>query len=330
MNFQGNDFLRVVCLGLLLPVVVCVAAVRMGKQEQPPIPSSTGKQTMPSTDQPAPEQQMRVFVLQGDQMAEMDLETYLVGVVLAEMPASFETEALKAQAVAARTYTIKHCTNSDRHENSVICTDHTCCQAYIEPREYVSAGGSWSSVERVQQAVADTRGMVLVYGKDLIEATYFSCAGGMTEDAAAVWGQDLPYLQAVVSPGEENAEHYTDSKTFTPEQFQIALGIRLTGPVGSWFGDVTFTEGGGVNTLTIGGVAYRGTTLRTLLELRSTAFTISVTDDVITFHTKGYGHRVGMSQYGANAMALTGKDFRQILTHYYSGAEIVHYDLQNK
>jgi stage II sporulation protein D len=227
--------------------------------------------------------------------------------------------------VAARTYTIKHCQEDLRHGENIICTEHSCCQAFIDPRDYVRDGGSWSSVERVRQAVTDTVGQVLVYDGELIVATYFSCAGGLTEDAAAVWGQEVPYLQSVPSPGEEKATYYIDSKTFTAQQFQTALGIRLKGEVSSWFGEVTFTDGGGVKTMEIGGVSYRGTTLRTLLELRSTAFSVSFQDDTVTFHTRGFGHRVGMSQYGANAMAEEGRTYQEILAHYYCGTEIVHY-----
>ncbi len=319
-----------VSLGVLLPVLLLLIVFAVDKNDGVKDPSKGNDQTTSSTDAASPQKTLEISVLYGGQTQSMELEAYLVGVVLAEMPASFELEALKAQAVAARTYTIKHCTQDGRHGENTICTDHTCCQAYIDPRDYVSGGGSWSSVERVQQVVTDTAGQVLVYDRELIMATYFSCAGGITEDAVAVWGQDLPYLQSVISPGEEDTVFYTDAKTFTAQEFQTALGIRLTGPIGTWFGDVTFTDGGGVKTLTIGGVSYRGTTLRTLLGLRSTAFSVSVADDTVTFHTRGYGHRVGMSQYGANAMAKAGKHYQQILTHYYTDTEIVHYFEENE
>lgn len=325
MNFQGNDFLRILCLGVLLPLALYWLVYVSGSSGQQTLPPQGNEQTMPSTNTTTDEIQQQVFVLYGEKVWPMDLEAYLVGVVLAEMPASFEMEALKAQAVAARTYTIKHCAEDARHGSNTICTDHTCCQAYIDPQDYVSRGGSVSSVERVRFAVLDTAGMVLMYDEELIMATYFSCSGGITEDAAAVWGQSFPYLQSVRSPGEEDTAFFTDSKTFTAEQFEKALGIRLEGSVATWFGDVTYTAGGGVQTMTIGGVAYRGTTLRTLLELRSTAFTVSVEGDTITFHTRGYGHRVGMSQYGANAMAKMGKSYSEILGHYYTGAKIVQF-----
>ena len=328
MNFQGKDYFRLLCLGVLLPVALILAALHLGQRETLPPEASDGESTLP-TD-PQEEEPLLISVLTGGVQQQMELESYLVGVVLAEMPASFGVEALRAQAVAARTYTLRHCRVHPRHGENAVCTDHTCCQAYIDPADYVRAGGSRSSVERVRQAVGDTTGLVLIFEGKLIEATYFSCSGGLTEDAVAVWGQDVPYLQSVPSPGEETASFFTDSKTVSAEDLQSALGVRLTGPVSSWFGDVTFTEGGGVDTVVIGGVAYRGTTVRTLLQLRSTAFSVSFSEDAVTFHTRGYGHRVGMSQYGANAMAAEGKTCGDILAHYYPGTELVQYSLELK
>jgi stage II sporulation protein D len=323
LNLQGTDWFRILCLGVLVPLLLFLSLhCCTEKPSEPDTPAGTE----PTTTTQQPISKRHIWVLSDGQMRQMELEVYLVGVVLAEMPASFEAEALRAQAVAARTYTIKHCMDNVRHGKNAICTDHTCCQAFITPELYVQNGGSWSSVNRIEQAVHDTMGLVLMYGGEPILATYFSCAGGLTEDAAAVWGQDIPYLQSVSSPGEEAAAHYTDSKTFTAQQLQEALCVRLPGSVDTWFGEIVYTQGGGVATIEIGGVAYRGTTIRTLLGLRSTAFSVTVSKDTVTFHTRGYGHRVGMSQYGANAMAATGKTFQQILKHYYTGAAIVHYN----
>ena len=138
-----------------------------------------------------------------------------------------------------------------------------------------------------------------------------------------MWGADFPYLRAVDSPGEEAAPHDTDTVTFTPQAFQNALGRSLSGSPGTWFGPVTYTDGGGVDTMVIAGEVYGGTQLRSLLSLRSTAFTVAATDTQITVTTKGYGHRVGMSQYGADAMAATGSSYAEILAHYYPGTELV-------
>jgi stage II sporulation protein D len=177
-------------------------------------------------------------------------------------------------------------------------------------------------VEKSRSALQETAAQVIRYDGDLILASYFSCSGGITEDAKAVWGQDYPYLRSVESPGEEKAAWFSDQKEFTIEAFEEALGISLTGVPGSWFGVITYTRGGGVRTADICGTIFQGTDLRKKLGLRSTAITFSASEHVITVYTRGNGHRVGMSQYGADAMALSGSNYRQILTHYYPGTVV--------
>ena len=315
-------------MGLALPAVMLTAAVGLTLSRVTEDPQIQTSPTEPETV--AQVTRTRIGVLTGEgTVEEMDLEEYLVGVVLAERPVSFEPEAQKAQAVVARTFTLRS-QQGGKHETAAVCMDSGCCQAYIAPEEYLVKGGTQEGIDKMRAAVEATAGQVLTYEGELIEATYFSCSGGSTEDAVAVWGQDVPYLQSVPSPGEETASFFTDSKTVSAEDLQSALGVRLTGPVSTWFGDVTFTEGGGVDTVVIGGVAYRGTTVRTLLQLRSTAFSVSFSEDAVTFHTRGYGHRVGMSQYGANAMAAEGKTCGDILAHYYPGTELVQYSLELK
>ena len=159
---------------------------------------------------------------------------------------------------------------------------------------------------------------------------YFACSGGRTEAAAAVWGTDVPYLQAVDSPGEEQAASYTGQVDVSFADFCSILqaqdpAVTLTGTAASWFGDVTQTPGGGVATTVIGGRPFTGTQLRQLFGLNSTCFTVAVTQDGIEFTTKGKGHRVGMSQYGAQAMAQAGSDYAAILQHYYTGATLTVY-----
>lgn len=274
------------------------------------------------TTEPPPEAESQtVRVWDGEETTEKTLESYLVGVVLGEMPADFELEALKAQAVVARTYTCRRLL-SPKHESAQVCTDPACCQAYVSKNTYLQSGGTQEGIDRVCQAVEETAGQVLRYQGELIEATYFSYSGGRTEDAAAVWGTDVPYLQSVDSPGEEQATHYIDTVTFTAREFQEKLDLSLTKPVENWLGKVTYTAGGGVATMEIGGREFTGTELRKKLGLRSTAFVMTALQDSITVTTKGFGHRVGMSQYGAEAMAVQGSDYRQILAHYYLGTEL--------
>ena len=242
--------------------------------------------------------------------------------MLGEMPTDFAPEALKAQSVAARTYAWKAYVTGGKHHDGSVCTQSGCCQAYIDPQQYLEQGGSLEGLAKVRQAVAATSGLVLSYQGELIEATYFSCSGGQTEDAVAVWGTDYPYLQSVESPGEEDAVHYEDVLTYSLQQFQDALGIVLPDPPEQWFSQVEYTDGGGIASVNIGGQSYTGTQLRSLLGLPSTRFSIQVSSDTVTITTNGYGHRVGMSQYGADAMAVSGSSFQEILAHYYPGTTL--------
>lgn len=310
-------------LAILLGVVVPFALYRAAEVTQP---DPTTPETVAATEATEPVSQPQaeeptVTVLMDSGVQTMLLEEYLTGVVLGEMPAAFAPEALKAQAVVARTYTLK----SKKHDDAAVCTDHACCQAYCSAADYLSAGHTQEELDKVTEAVAATKGMVLTYEDNLIDATYFSCSGGRTEDALAVWGSDVPYLQAVDSPGEEKATHYIDTVQFTAPEFQSKLGASLVGSPGSWIGAVTYTDGGGVDTIQIGDATYSGTELRQKLGLRSTAFVITAVGETVTVTTKGYGHRVGMSQYGADAMAVGGSTFSEILAHYYPGTKLTEF-----
>ena len=320
MRALAKDILIAAIMGLAVPGIVLNIAAGQLRQGTQPEPETVEKTICTSPPQAV---HLPVLVRQEDgSVSETDMDEYLVGVVLAEMPVSFEPAALEAQSVVARTYARKAWETGGKHGDGSVCTRSVCCQSYIGPEDYLAKGGTEEGLEKVRTAVAATSGQVLTYEGALIEATYFSCSGGSTEDAAAVWGTEFPYLQAVNSPGEEKAAHYTDTVSFTAEEFQNALGVSLSGSPGSWFRDVTYTDGGGVDTMVIGGTSYRGTELRTLLGLRSTAFSISTAGDTVTITTRGYGHRVGMSQYGADAMAVTGSTCAEILAHYYPGTAL--------
>lgn len=255
-------------------------------------------------------------------VTEGDLDTYIVGVVLGEMPASFSEEALKAQSVVARTYARKAYVTGGKHGDGSVCMESSCCQAYVAQEDYLQQGGHPEQVEKIRNAVQATTGQVLTYEGELIEATYFSCSGGSTEDAVAVWGREFPYLQAVESPGEENAAHYQDTVVFTPRQLEEKLGITLAGNPGTWISAISYTAGGGVDSIAIGTVYFSGIEIREKLGLRSTAFSVEARRDAVTFTTKGFGHRVGMSQYGADAMAVAGSSYEEILAHYYQGTAL--------
>lgn len=307
------------CMGCVVPWLMLSTAVLFLNRQEPEETEESAPITMETTGKDMP-----VLVRVKDGTVEADsMEAYLVGVVLAEMPAYFEPEALKAQSVVARTYAGKAYATGGKHGDGSVCTDFSCCQAYISEEEYLDRGGTQQDVEKVSSAVLATAGCVLMYEGEWVEATYFSCSGGRTEDAVAVWGTDYPYLRSVESPGEEDAPPYTDMVRFSFQEFQDALDISLSEDPGDWFGMTTYTSGGGVAAMQIGGKTYAGTQLRSLLGLRSTLFSVRVTDSYIEITTKGYGHRVGMSQYGADAMAASGSTYQEILAWYYPGTELV-------
>ena len=297
-------------MGLILPALVLNTIVALDQKEQ--VPEGSIETSQPEAV-PETKLTMRLRMPDGTTQ-EMDMDTYLVGVVAGEMPASFAPEALKAQAVVARTFTLRAFTTGGKHGDGSVCTDSTCCQAYRGDLQ-------GESLQKITTAVLETSGQVLLYEGNLIEATYFSCSGGSTEDAVAVWGTDYPYLRATVSPGEEHATHYTDTVYFSKEEFSKAFG-GLSGDAKHWIGFATYTAGGGVHSILIGGKEYKGTQIRTMLGLRSTVFTMTVEGERIKVTTKGYGHRVGMSQYGADAMAMNGSTYPEILAHYYQGTEL--------
>lgn len=312
-----KDVILSCILGFLVPGAVLSVGVAMfdGAQNQT-------EETVAQVQQEYHQNVCIPVLLDNGEVVEMEMNDYLTGVVLAEMPASFEQEAQKAQAVVARTYTVRAWKGKSKHENAAVCTDSTCCQGYVSCEAYLNRGGSQEGVDRIRAAVEATDGMVLVYEGELVEATYFSCSGGTTEDAVAVWGTDVPYLRSVESPGEEDAAYYSDSVSFSSSELGARLSREMDTDPKDWFSNVTYTAGGGVNTIDICGVRYEGTELRKLLGLRSTAFSVTVTGDTITFTTRGYGHRVGMSQYGADAMARLGASYDEILAHYYQGTHL--------
>lgn len=310
MKRRTKEILLAVFLGAVIPAIVfrvaqqCLLSERPEEEPQQPqqeVTQISSKRTIP-------------VLLQNAAVEMMDIDAYITAVVLAEMPAEFEPEALKAQAVVARTYALKRITTGNKHPQGAVCTDSACCQAFCANAE---SSKSKEAIAKVQNAVQLTCDQVLTYGGNLIEATYFSCSGGRTEDAVAVWGEEIPYLQSVESPGEENAAHYVDTVSFEAEAFCEKIGRELTGMPAEWIGEITYTTGGGVDTIYIADEPYSGVQIRSLLGLRSTAFWITAAGDTITVTTKGYGHRVGMSQYGADAMAAQGHTYQEILEHYY-------------
>lgn len=275
-------------------------------------------------------------VLHNSEIEEMTMDKYLLGVLRAEMPASFEPEALKAQAVAARTYTLCKMAEGStvRHPDADACDDITCCKAYKDADTAASEWGisALHYEEKLTRAVSETDGEIIIYDDEPVLAVFFSSAAGHTQGAGAVWNHDLPYLQSVESPEDESlVPNYHTDVCFSAQEFRDLFlaaypTAKLSGDAQSFITDLVRNEAGFVSTLCVGGVTLRGNELRTVLSLRSPTFTVDTDADSITFHVTGYGHGVGMSQYGANAMAKSGSSYTDILEHYFTGAQVVRRD----
>ncbi len=248
----------------------------------------------------------------------LDLEEYVVGVVAGEMPASFEIEALKAQAIAARSYALSKIETST--ESYDLVTDITN-QVYITTEDMQEKWGEDYDFyyDKIKNAVSATKNLVMEYEGDVISAYYFAMSNGATEDVSLVFGEARDYLKSVDSSWDESVKNFSVTTTFTKEEFCSKLSIDCSNIT---IGAIDRSSTNRVNTIVINDKEFKGTTLRTLLGLRSTDFTIDIADD-IKITTKGYGHGVGMSQYGANEMAKNGASYEEILNHYYKDIDIV-------
>ncbi len=262
---------------------------------------------------------------------ETTMADYLPGVLAAEMPASFELEALKAQAIAARTYILYQMRGTQSaHPDADVCDDFNCCAAHLTEEKLRENWGdafdaNWT---KVQQAVQETSGQYMTYGEEPIQAVFHSSSAGKTENSGSIWG-DLPYLVSVDSPETAlEVPNFIASVEVSADEFRRIIltsnqDADLSGDVSEWVGEIKMGETGRVEYATIGGVRFSGTDLRSMFGLRSTAFTLDYGGGRFVFTTTGYGHGVGMSQYGANVLAEEGYDCEEILLHYYSGVSIV-------
>ena len=306
------------------PAASASPAPTMGPSPSPtPIP--TPEPPVPA-EQAAPE---RLRVKCGNEVYDVDMEEYLVGVVAAEMPAYFEPEALKAQAVAARTYAM-YCARTGRHSDADVCTDFACCQAWHSPDTLrQNWGDSYEEhYAAVSAAVAATAGEYLSYEGEPVFAAFHASSCGATEDCGAIWNP-LPYLVSVSSPETaDTVPGYVSQLELSPLDFRDTLLYAypyadFTGEESSWVGEIIRDDSGRVSSACLGGVDISGTELRSLFSLRSTAFTLDYTGTSFLFTVTGHGHGVGMSQHGANLMAARGSDYTQILAHYYQGTALV-------
>jgi stage II sporulation protein D len=266
-----------------------------------------------------------------DEVEEVKLDDYIACVVSAEMPVSYELEALKAQAIVARTYTIYKITTSKKHDNADICDKSTCCQAWISKENRLKrwkksdAQNNWNKIIR---AVNETAGKIVTYNNKPINAFFHANSGGKTEIPFYVWGgSGYPYLQVVETSGEDAYSQYSSEAEFTKEELEKKIREKHSDfEIDLEENDcIEIKERDNSNrvvTVKIGNLNLSGVETRTLLGLRSANFTVDISNNKVNFKVIGYGHGVGMSQTGADALAKQGKNCEEIIIHFYSGVEI--------
>ena len=273
-----------------------------------------------SDDYTASGQKISVYNIKTDKVTEQNIEEYLVGVVTAEMPALYEIEALKAQAVAARSYILtKIGKDNPDHKGADVCTNPAHCKAYTSPEE---AKENWGNdynkyYNKIKSAVDKTKGEYISYEGETAVACFYAVSGGRTENASDVWGGETPYLRSVESVGDLSYENLKETVSFPKDEAISRLGVNSLK-----ISDLKYTEGGSVKNIKIGEKEFSGTEIRSIFGLNSANFEVSTTEKELIFVTTGKGHGVGMSQYGANQMAKDGKTYEEILLHYYQGVTI--------
>lgn len=322
-----------VLLWVLLFLPALLLAPRQAEEDHPLL--EDGQMVSSSAEVEIASDQNHTLRLWKDGAAvELSVEEYLQGVLRGEMPAAFHQEALKAQTVAERTYLYYQMEAGAKasHPQADVCTDPGCCTAYLTEE---AAREKWGAAfeecnEKILEAVSATDGQVMYYGGEPIMAVFHSSSAGVTATSGEVWTADLPYLVSVESPeSAETVPNYYSVNTFSAEEFRKKFSAAYPAAkwgekVSEWVGDVVRTDTGRVESATVGGITVTGQELRSIFSLRSTSFTIEAGED-ITFRVTGYGHGVGMSQYGANTLAQEGKTWQEILQWYYTGITIGDY-----
>jgi stage II sporulation protein D len=282
---------------------------------------------------------IKVFMSKENIVKELDLEDYVTGVVAAEMPAAFDIEALKAQAVASRTYALAHVTQlggtPGKNANGADLCDTVHCQVYMTKEERIKTWPLWPKDagqkywDKIKIAIESTKGEVLTYDNSLVmEPFYFATSSGNTENSEDVFSTSVPYLRSVESPGEERAPSAKSTKTFKYKEISDIINsnyknanVTLTN-VNKQITVVDRTQAGSVKNIKVGSITMTGSKFRTMLGLKSSNFTIKFDLSDVEIDCSGYGHGVGMSQWGADAMAKEGKNYIEILNHYYKGTAL--------
>jgi len=246
-----------------------------------------------------------------DEIFEMSLEEYTARCMASEMPVSFHKEALKAQAVAIRSYTLSK-NPSEEHKGAEVCTDFNHCAAYLQEGE-----PSYVYLE----AAKETENQILMFEGEIANTVFHAMSCGKTENSEDVWGGAVPYLKSVDCKCDTTLENFKSYAFFTHGQAAELLGVPK---MSEW--EITKTDAGGVKTVKISDKVFTGAEIRKIFSLKSSAFDVKMTDEGVEFTVYGYGHGVGMSQYGADAFARDGMSYKEILSHFYKGTELISID----
>ena len=275
---------------------------------------------------------IRLYHSKNGETEKIPIDEYLYGVVAAEMPASFEEEALRAQAVVARTYTIYKIENNiGKHDDADICDDASCCQAWISKEDRLNRweeGTKENNWNKIVNAVDSTKGKVITYDGKVINAFFHSNSGGKTETTLNVWGGDgYPYLQAVETAGEDEYNQYQSELKITKQDFIKKFKDKYSDFTVDFSENdaikiLEYTDSNRVKKIKIGNKELSGVEVRTILGLKSANFSVVNDGDNLMFDVIGYGHGVGMSQTGADSMAKQGNNYENIIKHFYTGVEI--------
>ena len=264
-----------------------------------------------------------VLITAENKVVNMSLEEYCVGVLAGEMPASFEPEALKAQAMAARTFTVRQYLAMGKHDGkAAVCTDYHCCQAWQSDEALREKwGGAYeTNLTKIRRAVADTEGQIITYEGEPISAVYHSTCGDKTENAGDYWQNDVPYLKSVACGYDGDAPKLHTEAFFSYEDLAQRLGVKEEAVAA--MAPVAYSDSGRVKEIALGAQHMSGVDLREQLQLASTNFSIEKKEGGIAFQVQGYGHGVGLCQYGANGMAKAGFTGEEIVKRYYTGVDI--------
>ena len=331
---------RLVWIILLLFVAVLIIPSAMVAffSDEESVSASPAIQEKPSTEEVAGKEgedgemsnlEVNVFRTQKNVIEQVPLEEYVVGVVSSEMSPSFELEALKAQALAARTYIINQMLNGDKVDlpENAIATDTVSHQVYQDIEELRKKWGQDFDTyyNRITEAVTATSGQIMTYENEPISVSYFSTSNGYTENSEDYYTNEIPYLRSVESPWDTNSPRFTAEKQFSDTEIEQKLGVSLPED-GSVDSELKRTDGGRVASVTVGGKTFSGRDIRKNLDLDSSDFEWSRQNGTVTVKTKGWGHGVGMSQYGADGMAKEGKTYDSIVHYYYQGIDIASID----